>query len=182
MHATICDLIMDLVQNSIEANAEEIELILREADEQIEFSVKDDGKGMSKEVQTKAVDPFYSDGEKHAHRRVGLGLPFLFQTAEATGGRAAIESEEGCGTRIHFCAEAAHVDLPPFGDFASAATLMMSQMNSGELRIVREASGKSYTLSRTELEETLGNLNETQNLMLIKTYIGSQEDNLRKAG
>ncbi len=182
MHATICDLIMDLVQNSIEANAEAIELILRETGNQIEFSIKDNGKGMSKEVQAKAIDPFYSDGEKHAHRRVGLGLPFLIQTAEATEGRAAIESKEGCGTRIHFCAEAAHVDLPPFGDFASAATLMMSQMNSGELRIVREASGKSYTLSRTELEETLGNLNETQNLMLIKTYIGSQEDNLRKAG
>jgi len=182
VHATICDLIMDLVQNSIEARAEEIELIVRETGEQIHFSVKDNGKGMSKEVQAKAVDPFYSNGEKHAHRRVGLGLPFLFQTAEATGGRAAIESEEGCGTRIDFCAEAAHIDLPPFGDFASTATLMLSQMNSGELRIVHEAGGESYTLSRSELEETLGNLNEVQNLTLIKTYIRSQEDNLRKAG
>ena len=182
MHATICDLIMDLVQNSIEAKAKDIELIVRETDEQIEFSVKDNGKGMSKEVQAKAVDPFYSDGEKHAPRRVGLGLPFLIQTAEAAGGRAVIESKEGHGTRIGFCAKAAHIDLPPLGDFSSAATLMMSQMNNGELRIVREVGGESYTLCRSELEDTLGNLNETQNLTLMKTYIRLQEDNLRKAG
>ncbi len=182
MHATICDLIMDLVQNSIEAKALEIELVLRESDGKIEFSVKDNGKGMSKEVQAKAVDPFYSDGEKHVHRRVGLGLPFLLQTAEAAEGRAVIESEEGRGTRIDFRAQSTHVDLPPLGDFASAATMMMSQMTGGELRIVRENCGQRYTLLRTELEQTLGDLNETQNLMLMKTYIRSQEENFRKAG
>ena len=173
---------MDLVQNSVEAGASEIELTIRETEPQIVFSVKDNGKGMSKEVQAKAVDPFYSDGEKHAHRRVGLGLPFLIQTAEAANGHATIDSEEGRGTRIDFTAEANHVDLPPFGDFAAAATMMISQADGFELQITREVGSESYTVSRTELEETLGDLNDTQNLMLIKTYIHSQEENLRKAG
>lgn len=182
MHATICDLIMDLVQNSIEAKASDIELTIRESVEQIEFSVKDNGKGMSRKTQEKAIDPFYSDGEKHAHRRVGLGLPFLIQTAEAAEGKATIESEVGRGTTIRFRAKAQHIDLPPFGDFASSATMMMTQMPKGELRIIREAAGDSYTLSRTELEDTLGDLNEADNLTLIKTYIDSQEEDFRKAG
>lgn len=182
MHATLCDLIMDLVQNSVEAGASEIELTVRATDRQIAFSVKDNGKGMSRDVQAKAVDPFYSDGEKHAHRRVGLGLPFLLQTADAVGGRTAIDSEEGRGTLVEFRAAADHVDLPPFGDFAAAATMMISQAGGFELRIAREIDNNRYTLSRTELEETLGDLNDTQNLMLMKTYICSQEEDLRKAG
>lgn len=173
---------MDLVQNSVEAGASEIELTVRATDRQIAFSVKDNGKGMSRDVQAKAVDPFYSDGEKHAHRRVGLGLPFLLQTADAVGGRTAIDSEEGRGTLVEFEAEADHVDLPPFGDFAAAATMMISQADGFELRIVRQADNDSYTLSRSELEETLGDLNDTENLMLMKTYIRSQEEDLRKAG
>jgi hypothetical protein len=173
---------MDLVQNSVEAGASEIELTVRETEKQIAFSVKDNGKGMSEDVQKKAVDPFYSDGEKHAHRRVGLGLPFLLQTAEAANGRARINSEEGRGTQVDFEAQADHVDLPPFGDFSAAAVMMMSQTDGFELRITREVNDGSYTLSRTELAETLGDLNDTENLMLMKTYIRSQEEDLRKAG
>ncbi len=173
---------MDLVQNSVEARASEIELSISETGHQIAFSVKDNGKGMSKELQAKALDPFYSDGEKHAHRRVGLGLPFLIQTADAAGGRVEIHSEVGRGTQIDFTAQADHIDLPPFGDFAAAATMMLSQADGFELRILRSAGGESYSVSRSELSEVLGDLNDTQNLMLMKTYIRSQEDNLRKAG
>ena len=182
MHATLCDLMMDLVQNSAEANATEIELSLSETSDAFEFSVKDNGKGMSKEVQAKATDPFYSDGEKHAHRRVGLGLPFLLQTAEAAEGSATITSQEGHGTTIEFCANAQHVDLPPVGNFVNAATMMLTQPLQGDLRIIRQTETDRYTLSRTELEEVLGDLNDIQNLQLVKTYIESQEENLKKAG
>ncbi len=182
MHATLCDLMMDLVQNSIEAHATEIELTLKESHSTFEFSVKDNGNGMSKETQELATNPFYSDGKKHAHRRVGLGLPFLLQTADAASGRATITSEEGRGTLIEFCAEAQHVDLPPVGDFPSTATLMMSHPGVTHLRIVRRTETDEYTLSHEELAEALGDLNDAQNLILMKTYIESQEENLEKAG
>ncbi|MBC8206382.1 MAG: ATP-binding protein [Kiritimatiellales bacterium] len=182
MHATLCDLMMDLVQNSVEANATEIELTLTQAQGKVEFSVKDNGNGMSKETQDKAVDPFYSDGKKHAHRRVGLGLPFLLQTADAVGGKATILSEEGRGTLIQFCAEAKHVDLPPVGNVASAATMMLSQPLAGDLKIVRSTDVDSYTLTRGMLADVLGDLNDAQNLTLMKTYIESQEENLEKTG
>ncbi|MFA5689902.1 MAG: ATP-binding protein [Kiritimatiellales bacterium] len=180
MHATLCDLITDIVQNSVEADASEIELTVREDAEMMEFEVKDNGRGMNSETQAKAIDPFYSDGRKHPHRKVGLGLPFLFQTAEASGGSAAMESEAGTGTAVYFRAQAQHVDLPPFGDFSGAAAMMLSGMNSGELKIHREVAGKSYSLSRLELDEAMGGLQTAGNLNLLKTYIASHEEELTK--
>ena len=182
MHATLCDLMTDIVQNAVEAGASEIELTVFEDREQIKFKVQDNGKGMNSETQAKAKDPFYSDGLKHAHRRVGLGLPFLFQTAEAADGQASIESEEGHGTVIRFCAKAQHVDLPPVGDFPGAAAMMLTLLPKGELRINRELNGKSYQLKRSELNEALGGLNSAGNLNMLKRFIASQEEDLRKAG
>ncbi|MDK2857836.1 MAG: hypothetical protein PWQ29_230 [Verrucomicrobiota bacterium] len=182
MHATLCDLMTDIIQNAVEAGATEIELTIRETAEEIEFKVKDNGKGMSSESKAKAVDPFYSDGCKHAHRRVGLGLSFLFQTAEAAGGEAAIESQEGIGTVIRFRAQAHHVDLPPFGDFPVAAAMMLTLLPKGEMCINRTVGAKTYRLLRSELEEALGGLDSAENLNMLKTFIASQEEDLRKAG
>lgn len=182
MHATLCDLMTDILQNSVEADATEIELVLCETADRIEFEIRDNGKGMDSETQAKATDPFYSNGRKHAHRRVGLGLPFLFQTAEAAGGAAAIESQEGRGTAVRFHAQAQHVDLPPLGDFAGAAAMMLALMPAGELKITRTRNGESYTLSRQELNEALGGLESAGSLSLLKAYTASQENDLRKAG
>lgn len=182
MHATLCDLMADIVQNAVEADAGRIEVTIRETDERMEFEVRDNGKGMNRETQVKAMDPFFTDGHKHAHRRVGLGLPFLFQTAEAAGGSASIESQEGAGTVIRFHAQAGHVDLPPFGDFPSAAAMMLTLMPAGELTIVREKNGRQYTVRRSELEDALGDLHSAGNLKLLKSYMASQEEDVRKAG
>lgn len=182
MHATLCDLITDIVQNAVEADATVIELNIRETEDEFVFEVKDNGKGMSSETKANAIDPFYTDGRKHARRRVGLGLPFLLQTAEAAGGDASIESREGCGTVIRFRAKTQHVDMPPFGDFTGAAAMMLTLQSAGEMKIDRALGGKGYTLSRCELDDALGGLHSAENLKLLKTYIASQEEDLRKAG
>lgn len=182
MHATLCDLMMDMIQNAVEAEALVIELTIRETEKYFEFEVRDNGRGMNSEIQTKAVDPFYSDERKHIHRRTGLGLPFLFQTAESAGGEAAIESQEGLGTVIRFRAQAQHMDLPPLGDFAGTAAMMLTLQPKGETKITKLMNGKGYTISRGELEEATGNLCSAGNLKLLRNYIASQEEDLRKAG
>lgn len=182
MHATLCDLIADLVQNSVEANATEIELCITQTEKRFFFSIQDNGIGMDSETQAKAIDPFYSDGRKHAHRRVGLGLPFLMQTADAVCGRAAILSEQGKGTRIEFSADAQHIDLPPAGDVPGAIVMMMSQPFKGDLRMTRRTETDEYTLSRSELAGILGDLNDGENLMLLRTFVESQEEHFKKTG
>lgn len=178
MHATLCDMITDLVQNSIEANASQIILNVEETETKLNVVITDNGKGMSPEVQEKAKDPFYSDGLKHKHRKVGLGLPFLFQTADMTEGEAAIESEEGKGTTISFHLDPTHLDLPMFGNFTSTAMSLMTYGFEGDLTIDHSVNGTGYTISKMELIEVLGELNDAESLALLKQFIESQENEL----
>ena len=94
MHASVCDFMIDCLQNSIEARSSCISLEFVESDSDVSIRIIDNGIGMTdKEIQ-KAVDPFYSDGSKHRQRRVGLGLPFMVQAVEQTGGNWIIESKK----------------------------------------------------------------------------------------
>lgn len=178
MHATICDLITDLVHNSIEAEATDINLHIEETKKSLKVVITDNGKGMNAETIAKAKDPFWSDGRKHAHRKVGLGLPFLFQTVEATGGSAGIESEEGKGTAVTFQLDPEHMDLPEFGRFTTAATTLITYGFTGNLRIERNRNGNGYSISKKELEEALGDLNALQNLTLLKQFFEGNEDEI----
>ncbi len=180
MHATICDLITDLVQNSIEAEATEISLNVEETKTNLNIAIADNGKGMSKATLEKAKDPFWSDGQKHKHRKVGLGLPFLFQTSEMTGGTVAIESEEGVGTTVTFTFDPVHVDLPAFGNFATAAVTLMTYGFDGNLKIRHSLEDRNYEVSKEELTDVLGDLNDLDSLVLLKEYISSNEEELRK--
>jgi len=107
--------ILDVVENSIRAQAGHVTIRLtedRRAD-MLTLEIDDDGEGMDEETRARCVDPFYTTKEgKH----VGLGLPFLAQSAEETGGRISVESERGRGTRITATYHLGHVDLRPFGD------------------------------------------------------------------
>ncbi|NNJ70892.1 MAG: ATP-binding protein [Kiritimatiellales bacterium] len=178
MHATLCDMIMDLVQNSIEADASEITLSVEETEEKLMVVITDNGKGMSAETLEKVKDPFYSDGLKHRHRKVGLGLPFLFQTAEMTGGTAGIESQEGVGTTVTFTLDRSNVDVPMFGDFTTAAMTLMTYGFDVNLKIERSIGEKNYAISRAELNDALGDLNDAESLVLLKEFIASQEADL----
>jgi hypothetical protein len=178
MHATICDMITDLVQNSIEAHAKEITLNVEETKKNLNIVIADNGKGMSAETLEKAKDPFYSDGLKHPHRKVGLGLPFLFQTAEMTGGTATVESEEGAGTTVSVHVDPTHVDLPQFGNFTTAAVTLMAFGFEGNLTLERSFNGRSYSVSKEELIDVLGDLNDTENLVLLKKFIASHEEDI----
>ena len=175
MHATLCDLIMDLVQNSFEAGATETTLNVEEIKTNLNITITDNGKGMNAETLEKAKDPFYTDGLKHKHRKVGLGLPFLFQTAEMTDGTASIESKEGEGTTVMFSFDRNHVDLPMFGNFSTMATTLMSYGFDGDLTIDRTVGEKNYTVSRKELQEALGDLNDLDSLILLKQFIEENE-------
>jgi len=178
MHATICDLITDLTQNSIEAGATQITLKVEETKTNLKVTITDNGKGMSAKTLEKAKDPFYSDGQKHQHRKVGLGLPFLFQTSEMTGGTATIESKEGTGTTVSFNFDLKHVDLPMFGNFTTAVVTLMTYGFEGNLTLKRNVNTKSYKASKAELQDALGDLNDIENLSLLKQFIETNEQEI----
>ncbi len=142
MHASICDVLADIVQNSIEADSASIKIRIEETVHLLSIIIEDDGKGMDEEQQKRALDPFYTDGTKHAARRVGLGLPFLQQMTESTGGDFSLSSEKGKGTAVSFTVPLDHIDAPPVGDIAMTLTGLFSYPSESEITVRRSFAGE----------------------------------------
>lgn len=180
MHFRLCDYVQDLVQNAVEAGAALVRLTLTENAQQFILTLEDDGCGMDEDTRRRALDPFYTDGIKHAARKVGLGLSFVQQALEATGGRFRLDSVKGKGTIIHCCFDRTHVDTPPIGDVASLIMQCMMLPGSFELQVIRnretEDGNDQYELSRSALQEVLGDFGRGDAVSMLRQFIRSQEE------
>jgi hypothetical protein len=181
MHFTLADLLTDITQNGCESGASVVELEVRETDAEFRFAVRDNGKGMTREELGRAIDPFVTDGVKHPHRKVGLGLPFLIQTAEQAGGGWNIESVKGKGTTVTAWFDTDNVDTPPVGDLPGMfrTVLMFTGPEDMVIRRKRQREGEvllDYEARKSELAEALGDLEDTGSLVLLGKYLHSLEE------
>ena len=183
MHFTLADLVTDITQNGCESGASLVELEITEdaVKKQFRFLVKDNGKGMTKEQLAKAMDPFVTDGVKHPHRKVGLGLPFLIQTAEQSGGDWDVQSEKGVGTTATAWFDTGNFDTPPVGDLPGMFRTVL--MFNGPEEIVIRRSGRwegreplEYEFRKTELEEALGGFESPGAMVTLDQFLRSQEE------
>ena len=183
MHYSLMDLITDIFQNGAESGADLMELFISEtvnsSRNEFSFTVKDNGKGMTNEELEQAKDPFFSDGIKHPRRRVGLGIPFLVQTAESTGGRWKIESKkraeslgitESAGTEVCAWFDLDNVDTPPVGDIAGMLRTVL--LFEGPSEVMIKCRGRvNYQVCKTELSNAVGGLKDTRSLVLMSEYL-----------
>jgi hypothetical protein len=184
MHFTLADLITDIAQNGVESGAAEIALNLSEIytaqGAELRFSVSDNGKGMDPETLKRVIDPFVTDGVKHPHRKVGLGIPFLIQTAEQSGGSYSIKSKVGEGTTVEAHFDLGNVDTPPIGDIPGVWRSLLMFQGPSEMIFHRIRAGGSlpdldYEVRRSELLDALGSLEDTGCLILLKEYLEGLE-------
>lgn len=91
--------ILDIAQNSVSAGASLIEIGIETDIEgkMMTVTVKDNGKGMSRETLAAVENPFFTS---RTTRKVGLGIPLFKMAAEQTGGCFSIRSEQGVGTLV----------------------------------------------------------------------------------
>ncbi|MDR2103798.1 MAG: ATP-binding protein [Treponema sp.] len=178
MHFTLSDLVTDITQNAAEAGASLIELEILETEKEFRFTVKDNGKGMDQDELQRAIDPFVSDGIKHPHRKVGLGIPFLIQTASQSGGGWDMQSKKNAGTTICAWFDKQNVDTPPAGDLSGMFRTVFLFSGPGEIiiRRAREAAGVDYRVCKSELLEALGGLEDAESLILLDRYLRSLEE------
>ena len=181
MHFTLADLVTDITQNACESGAKLVELEVRESGKEFRFAVRDNGKGMTKEQLARAIDPFVTDGVKHPHRKVGLGLPFLIQTAEQSGGGWDLQSEKGKGTTATAWFDTGNVDMPPVGDVPGMfrTILMFTGPEDIVIRRFRQQDGRAllnYEVRKSELVEVLGDFEDTNSLVLLNKYLRSLEE------
>ena len=168
--------VLDIAQNSLRAGASltEISIIKDTKEHTLLFSVKDNGCGMSKEQLERVKDPFYTS---RTTRKVGLGVPFLIQAAEATGGWVRISSEIGAGTSTEALFHTDHIDCMPLGDINETILTLVcgleeisknlyesAQLISGDgnfepdILYTYGVDGASYTLDTRQLREILGGI------------------------
>jgi hypothetical protein len=183
MHFTLADLVTDITQNGCESGAAKVELEITEdaLKKEFRFLVRDNGKGMTKEQLARAIDPFVTDGVKHPHRKVGLGLPFLIQTAEQSGGGWDVQSEKGTGTTATAWFDTGNVDTPPVGDLPGMFRTVLMFEGPEEIVIRRSSrqEGKEpleYEFSKTELAEALGGFDGPGALVMLDQFLRSQEE------
>ena len=150
----LADNILDIAQNSISAGASlvEIDITVSHARNTIALCFMDDGCGMSKEMAQAVCDPFTTTRKT---RKVGLGLPLLKMTAQATGGDFAIDSEIGKGTTVSVSFGLDHIDRPPMGDVpGSLFTLVL--MNPGiDFLFVCDYDDRKFTFDTRMIRETV---------------------------
>lgn len=179
MHYCLGDYVLDIAQNAVEAGSRKVSIVLEEDGTGRSVSIEDDGKGMGEEELKRALDPFYTDGVKHASRKVGLGLPFLRQATDQAEGSFSIESEKGRGTKVAFSFPASSLDSPPLGDLTSLFLSLLCLPGDHELVLRRRRTGRDprdYELVRSELAEALGGLERASSLALLRDYLVSQEE------
>jgi len=116
--------IMDIVENSIRAEAKLIEIYLVEdlENDLLTLQIEDDGKGMDSETLQRAANPFFT---KKPGKRIGLGLALLAQATREAEGKFEISSKPETGTKIMATFSYSHPDRKPLGDmYATLETLL----------------------------------------------------------
>ena len=176
MHASIADFLLDIVQNSWEAGAQVIRVVLHELDGSLVCEIHDNGKGMTETELKRALDPFFTDGVKHPGRKVGLGLPFLQQTMDALGTSLVIQSTKGLGTNLVFSFPLDHIDCPPQGDLLGSLVGMFCFEGNHDLVVDRKTARTEYVVSRSDLVDALGSLDTAGSISLLRTYLESLEE------
>jgi hypothetical protein len=173
--------VLDIAENSIMADATDVLVEIKEdrRGNLVSMAIEDNGRGMSPEFLSRVTDPFTTT---RTTRRVGMGLPFLKQSAELCGGEFILRSEQGKGTRTEAAFAYDSIDRPPMGDIP--ATMMALFMGHPEInwRYVHSVDGGEFSLSTEELVTALEDrelLRTTEVGLWIRDQIRESLDELR---
>ena len=155
--------ILDLMQNSIRAQAKAVSLsVLLGDDGMLSVIIEDDGTGMSEELLARVLSPFATT---RTTRKVGLGIPMMAENCRLTGGDLSIESTLGVGTKLTATLDTSSIDCLPLGDLPGTVTTLVT-MNPDKPEFIlhcRSPKGEMHFDTR-EIREALAGvpLNEPE--------------------
>ena len=172
--------VLDVAHNSISAGAGLIQITVREENDLLVISIKDNGCGIEPEMLKTVTDPFTTS---RTTRKVGMGLPLFKLAAEQSGGELTIKSTVGVGTEVEASFLTSNIDCPPLGDMGSTTALLAGALKEGmELVYERIRDGKSFVFDTREIKAVLGDisLSEPEVQEWIRGYVNEQEGSLQE--
>ena len=111
----LVQVMLNLLSNALKvlpASDGRVEVRLKDADDGVTVTVRDNGPGISREEQAEVFDKFRQVGHPDRQREgTGLGLPISRQIIEHFGGRMWVASEPGQGATFAF-----HLPRAPAGE------------------------------------------------------------------
>jgi len=173
--------ILDIMENSIRANANKIRVSLVEDSRFNQFilTIQDNGKGMEKEVLARVRDPFFTSQKK----KVGMGIPLLEQLASMCGGKLDIISRPGEGTTIRATFQKDHIDLPPLGNLPETLMVLFASHPEVEIEYEHVKDNCSWSFNTKKMSQELG-LQGPQDILpvlqSIKEWIQYQENQIQE--
>ncbi len=146
--------LLDIIQNSISANATaiEISMVIDSEKDTLCVTIADNGKGMSEELLKRVESPFTTT---RTTRKVGLGIPLFKEGALSSGGTFRIESTLGIGTTVQAVYGFSHIDRPPLGDVAGTLQVIIIGNPDIDFIFRAEYGGAIYQMDTKEVKETL---------------------------
>ena len=171
--------ILDVVGNSIKAQAARIDITIVESTERdaLELSIVDDGCGMAPEFLARVTDPFTTT---RTTRKVGLGLPLLKMASESCNGSFSINSVQGQGTQVYASFQLTHLDRMPLGNMAETIVTLISACDSIRYVYTHQTDEDTFVFDTEEIRNTLGEeipLSTPEVLAWIQDYV---KENLEK--
>ena len=146
--------ILDIVENSVAARADMIEIRISEdiKGDLLTVEIIDNGEGMDEETVKKTLDPFYTS---KTVRRFGLGLPLLSEAAKAANGRLSIRSKRREGTRIRADFQYSHIDRKPLGNIDQTIITLVMGNPDIDLIYVHKKNSHEYSLDTKKIKTRL---------------------------
>ena len=173
--------IMDIVQNSISAAANliEINIRIRKDLDLYQLDILDNGKGMDEEILLKVTDPFFTTRKT---RKVGMGIPLLKMNAERTGGKFRIHSTPGKGTSVLTEFKPEHPDMLPEGDLEGTIVLLCHSNPEIHFIFIYQVEENSYCFDTEEIKEALGDIGISEPIVypMLKELLKSNLEEIRK--
>ena len=173
--------ILDIVQNSITAGAENIKIDIEDSHSKdlIYIAISDDGAGMSEDFLSKVLDPFTTS---RTTRSVGLGIPLLKSAAQMTGGGLEISSKPGEGTDISVSFKKANIDCPPLGEIDSTVVTLIQGNPELNFIVNYKTDNGEFTMDTMVFKNELGDipLNEPDVLAWIDGWFKENLEEIHK--
>ena len=154
--------ILDIVENSVAARADTIEIRISEDEKKdlLSIEVIDNGAGMDEETVKKVLDPFYTT-----------------RTAKAANGHLSIISKKGEGTKIKADFQYSHIDRQPLGDIGQTIVILIIGYPEIDLLYVHKKNNHTYSLDTKKIRAQLQDMpiNSPDGIRMIK-------EELKKSG